>query len=106
MTRVTFIQHDGARREIEAPDGYSLMEVAINNSIPGIDGDCGGVCACATCHVYVDDAWVGKLAQRTATETDMLELAAEVTANSRLACQIKVEAELEGLMIHLPESQH
>ncbi len=106
MTRVNFIQHDGARHQIDTEDGYSLMEVAINNNISGIDGDCGGVCACATCHVYVDDAWMAMLGDRTDTETDMLELAADVTERSRLACQIKVEAALEGLTVHLPESQH
>jgi ferredoxin, 2Fe-2S len=106
MTRVNFIQHDGVRHQIDTEDGYSLMEVAINNNISGIDGDCGGVCACATCHVYVDDAWMAMLGDRTDTETDMLELAADVTERSRLACQIKVEAALEGLTVHLPESQH
>ncbi|MEL0155286.1 2Fe-2S iron-sulfur cluster-binding protein [Sphingopyxis sp.] len=106
MTRVNFIQHDGTLHQIDTEDGYSLMEVAINNNISGIDGDCGGVCACATCHVYVDDAWRAMLGERTETETDMLELAADVTERSRLACQIKIEAALEGLTVHLPESQH
>lgn len=106
MSRVTSIQHDGARHQIDTEDGYSLMEVAINDNIFGIDGDCGGGCACATCHVYVDEAWVAKLGERPATEIDMLELAAGATERSRLACQIKVEAVLEGFAVHLPESQH
>ena len=106
MTRVNFIQHDGAKHQIDTEDGYSLMEVAINNNISGIDGDCGGVCACATCHVYVDEAWTSKLGERTAMEADMLELAADVTERSRLACQIKVETAVDGLTVHLPESQH
>jgi len=106
MTRVTFIQHDGSSHEVEAEDGFSLMETAINNNVSGIDGDCGGVCACATCHIYVDEAWLAKLGERTATEIDMLELAADVTERSRLACQITVEETLEGLTVHLPESQH
>lgn len=106
MTRVNFIQHDGTQYHVEAEDGFSVMEVAIGNSVSGIDGDCGGVCACATCHVYVDEEWMAKLGERTATEIDMLELASSVTERSRLACQIKVDPALEGLTVHLPENQH
>ncbi len=81
------------------------MESATQNGIPGIDGDCGGVCACATCHVYVDREWLAATGERTETETDMLELAADVEENSRLACQIKVSEGLDGLIVRTPLSQ-
>ena len=106
MAKVTFIQHDGAQQQVQAEVGYSLMEVAINNGIAGIDGDCGGCCACATCHVYVDEAWSSMVGQKGEMESDMLEQAADVDHRSRLACQIKIDQELDGLTVHLPESQH
>jgi 2Fe-2S ferredoxin len=106
MTNVTFIQPDGTQHEVDAEDGHSLMEVALNNSISGIDGDCGGSCACATCHVYIADGWFTKVGQRSEMESDMLEQAVDVEPRSRLACQIKIEPALDGLMVYLPESQH
>jgi ferredoxin, 2Fe-2S len=106
MTSITFIQADGTQAEVKAQNGQSLMEIAVNNGIPGIDGDCGGVCACATCHVYVDPQWVGRAGSRTPTEVDMLEMAADVEPNSRLACQISVTEELDGLIVRMPTAQY
>ena len=82
-----------------------LMETAIRNSIPGIEAECGGACACATCHVYVDDAWIGKLPKREQMEEDMLDFAFDVREGSRLSCQIKVKPELDGLVVTTPEKQ-
>ncbi len=106
MTSVTFIQFDGVIRDVDAEDGHSLMEVAIRNDIVGIDGDCGGACACATCHVHVAEDWLEKLAQRSEMESDMLEQAVDLGPCSRLACQIIIGPALAGLTVHLPESQH
>ncbi len=106
MAKITFIAHNGTERPVEARNGMSVMEVAVNNSIPGIDADCGGACACATCHVYVDEAWIGKTGTRSAMEDSMLDFAEGVTENSRLSCQIKVTDELDGLKVTMPESQH
>jgi ferredoxin, 2Fe-2S len=78
----------------------------VKNNVPGIDADCGGACACATCHVYVDEAWIGKTGTRSAMEESMLDFAEGVTENSRLSCQIKVTDELDGLKVTMPESQH
>lgn len=106
MTSITFIQSDGSQCTVEANDGDSVMKVAVNNGVSGIDGDCGGVCACATCHVYVDEEWTVGAGGRTATEVDMLDMAADVRSNSRLACQILVSKELDGLVVHLPTAQY
>jgi 2Fe-2S ferredoxin len=96
----------GETREVEVPDGTSVMEGAVRNGVPGIDGDCGGACACATCHVYVPDAWLEKLEPQSEMERSMLEFAENVTPNSRLGCQIKLVGSLDGLELMLPESQH
>ncbi|WP_420559778.1 2Fe-2S iron-sulfur cluster-binding protein [Tepidicaulis sp.] len=106
MPKVIYIEHNGTAHEVEVADGYSVMEGAINNAIPGIDGDCGGSCACATCHVYVDPAWLAKTGERSEMEESMLDFAAEVEENSRLGCQIKMSAELDGLIVRMPEAQH
>jgi 2Fe-2S ferredoxin len=106
MAKITYIEHGGAAHVIEAPSGLSVMEGAVRNSVPGIDADCGGAAACATCHVYVDPAWLAKTGQRSAMEQAMLEFAEAVEVNSRLACQIKVSDALDGLVVRLPESQH
>jgi 2Fe-2S ferredoxin len=106
MVKINFIQHNGAHRQVDGKEGLSVMEVAVNNSISGIDADCGGSCACATCHVYVDEAWLAKLGERTAMEASMLEFTEGVESRSRLACQIKIDAALDGLTVYLPESQH
>lgn len=106
MAKIIFISHDGQERSVEAKTGESVMEAAIRNSIPGIDADCGGACACATCHVYVDEAFMDKVGAQEEMERSMLDFAENVKANSRLSCQIKVSEALEGLRVTTPESQH
>jgi len=106
MAKITYIQHGGAQHVVEAPAGLSVMEAAVKNNVPGIDADCGGATACATCHVYVDQAWLKKTGERTAMEQSMLEFAEGVATNSRLACQIRIGDTLDGLIVQLPESQH
>ena len=105
MTTITFIEHNGTTHNIDASNGGSVMEAATKYNVPGIDADCGGACACATCHVYVDDAWVGKLAPVGSMEESMLDFAENVKPNSRLSCQITVSDALEGLVVTIPESQ-
>ena len=105
MTKIIVIEHSAIAHEVEAEEGYSVMEAAVRNGVPGIDADCGGACACATCQVYVDPAWVEKTGEAHAMEREMLEYAEGVEPNSRLSCQIKVTAELDGLILRLPESQ-
>lgn len=106
MAKITYVDHEGTERAIEATAGESVMEVAIKNSIPGIDADCGGACACATCHVYVDEAFLEKVGEADDMEQSMLDFAENVQANSRLSCQISVTEELDGLKVTTPESQH
>ncbi|HRD44867.1 MAG TPA: 2Fe-2S iron-sulfur cluster-binding protein [Caulobacter sp.] len=106
MPKVTYIEHGGDVHAVEAHAGLSVMEAALKNNVPGIDADCGGACACATCHVYVDPHWLAVVGPRTDMEQSMLEFAEGVEANSRLACQIRIGAELDGLVVHLPASQH
>ncbi|MEI7443867.1 MAG: 2Fe-2S iron-sulfur cluster-binding protein [Burkholderiales bacterium] len=106
MPKVVFIAHDGARHEVDAVDGESLMRAAVDNGVPGIDADCGGMCACATCHVFVDPAWSGRLAPPNTQENEMLNFTAERRETSRLACQIPVTAALDGLTVTMPEGQH
>lgn len=105
MTKLTYIAHDGTRFEVEAENGSTVMENAIRNAVPGIEAECGGACACATCHVYVDDAWTAIVGEPEAMEEDMLDFAYEVRPSSRLSCQIKVRAELDGLVVSIPERQ-
>jgi ferredoxin, 2Fe-2S len=106
MPKVTFIGFEGGARSVEVSLGTSVMRAATDNRVPGIDGDCGGNCACATCHVYVDQAWSKRLGARTATEEDMLNCVAELRDSSRLACQIILTDALDGLVVQLPEAQH
>ncbi len=106
MAKVTYIEFTGAEHVIDVKPGYSVMEGAVKNNVPGIDADCGGACACATCHVYVDPAWEPKTGTQNAMEASMLDFAENVKPNSRLSCQIKVTEELDGLVVHMPESQH
>ena len=106
MPTIIYIDHEGTERQIEAKNGESVMETAIKNSVPGIDADCGGACACATCHVYVDEAFMDKVGQPEEMEQSMLDFAENVQANSRLSCQIQVSDELDGLRVTTPESQH
>lgn len=105
MALVTYVRHDGASFEVEVPAGTSVMQAAVDNMIDGIVGECGGSCSCATCHCYVDAAWVDKLPKPSGMEKDMLECVLEPRDNSRLSCQIKVTDALNGLVVHLPESQ-
>lgn len=105
MAKVIFIDYQGEEREVDATNGDSLMEAATNNDIPGIDADCGGACACATCHVYIDQDWTAVVGSPADLEAEMLEVAEDVKDNSRLACQVKVSDEMEGLRVITPESQ-
>jgi 2Fe-2S ferredoxin len=106
MPKVIFIEHNGARHEVDVPNGLSVMKAALENNIPGIDGDCGGVCACATCHVFVEPPWCVRTLPRNAREEDMLGFASGNQEFSRLACQISVTEEMNGLIVRLPQSQH
>ena len=105
MVKINFIDHTGETRSVEAETGSTVMEAAIRNAVPGILAECGGACACATCHVYVDDGWVEKTGKASAMEEDMLDFAFEVKPTSRLSCQIKVSADLDGLVIVTPGKQ-
>lgn len=105
MPKITYIEHDGNEHVIDVKTGLSVMEGAVKNNVPGIDADCGGACACATCHVYVDDAWIVKCGGRSSMEEAMLDFAEGVQPNSRLSCQIKVGDDLNGLVVTMPESQ-
>ncbi len=105
MPTVVFIAHDGAARTVEAPLNKSLMQVALDNGVPGILGDCGGSCSCATCHGYVDEPWAGQLPARSETEVFMLEGVPDLRENSRLCCQIRMSEALDGIVVHLPEEQ-
>lgn len=106
MAKVTYIQHDGTETVIDVKTGLTVMEGAVKNNIPGIDADCGGACACATCHVYVDPAFMDKVGKPSAMEQSMLDFAENVKETSRLSCQIKVRDDLDGLRVTTPESQH
>ncbi|NKN36575.1 (2Fe-2S)-binding protein [Agrobacterium sp. a22-2] len=105
MTQLTIVAFDGTRFELDAAEGSTVMENAVRNSVPGIEAECGGACACATCHVYVDDAWVAAVGAPSPMEEDMLDFAVDVRPTSRLSCQIKVTAGLSGLVVHVPERQ-
>ena len=106
MPKITYIEFDGTEHAVEVKPGLSVMEGAIRNNIPGIDADCGGACACATCHVYVDEAWRERTGEASAMEESMLDFAEEVQPNSRLSCQIRVTDALDGLVVRLPQDQH
>ena len=106
MVKIIYVDHGGNERTIDANAGETVMETAIKNSIPGIDADCGGACACATCHVYVDEAFMDKVGQPEDMEQSMLDFAENVKPNSRLSCQITVSDSLDGLSVTTPESQH
>ncbi|MEM8784640.1 MAG: 2Fe-2S iron-sulfur cluster-binding protein [Pseudomonadota bacterium] len=106
MPKITFIEHDGTEHEVEVASGLSVMEAAVNNMVPGIDADCGGACACATCHIYVDPEWAAKTGEQNDMEKTMLDFAAEVQDTSRLSCQIKVDDSLDGLVVRMPENQY
>jgi 2Fe-2S ferredoxin len=105
MAKINFIDHSGETRTIDAEVGATVMEVAIRNSIPGIEAECGGACACATCHVYVEESWREKVGAPTPMEEDMLDFGYDIKPNSRLSCQIKVTDALDGLVVITPERQ-
>ncbi|BAV66588.1 2Fe-2S iron-sulfur cluster-binding protein [Sphingobium cloacae] len=108
MVNVTFVLASGARLPVEIDEGESAREAALYNDVPGIDGDCGGACACATCHVHVDPAWIDRVGRLPpdSMEGQLLQFAEGATANSRLACQIRMTDRLNGLILHVPEQQY
>ena len=106
MPKITYIENNGTVRTVEVPAGWTVMEGAVKNRIPGIDADCGGACACATCHVYVDEEWKEIVGEPSPMEEDMLDFAADVRPTSRLSCQIRVSDALDGLVVRMPENQH
>jgi 2Fe-2S ferredoxin len=105
MPQVKYIEHNGKSHTIDVPNGLSVMEGAIQNNVPGIDADCGGSMACATCHVYVKEEWFDKLPKKEDGEEDMIDMAYEPNKFSRLSCQLIVSNELEGLVVNLPVKQ-
>jgi len=105
MVKVTYIKPDGVEQAVEIESGASVMQSAVANGIRGIIGDCGGACSCATCHVYVDAAWVDKVGEKSETEVALLEEVCDPQPNSRLSCQIKVTDALNGLVVRLPAKQ-
>jgi 2Fe-2S ferredoxin len=106
MAKITYVEHNGTEHTVEVAAGLTVMEGARDNNIPGIEGDCGGACACSTCHGYVDPAWVEKIPAKDDMEEDMLDFAIEPNpATSRLTCQIKVTDAMDGLVVKMPEKQ-
>ncbi len=106
MPKVTFIAFDGTRYPVDAATGLPLMRAAVDHGVPGIDADCGGQCACATCHVFIEPPWNALTGERTAREDEMLNFAEDFRPTSRLACQIPVTDALDGIEVHMPEAQH
>ena len=105
MAQITFIDIGGTARTVAAADGSSVMEAAVRHGVPGIEAECGGACACATCHVYVDEAWLAAVGTPQPMEADMLDFASDLQPNSRLSCQIRVTPELDGLVVRTPARQ-
>ncbi len=105
MPKITFIEHDGTSHEVDAKAGQTAMEAAIGAAVPGIVAECGGACSCATCHVYVDEAWADKVGGPSEMEEDMLDFAFDVRPTSRLSCQIRITDDLDGLVLRVPEEQ-
>jgi len=105
MAKITYVQADGSSQEVEVKSGQSVKDGAVNNLVPGILAECGGACACATCHVYIDDAWVEKAGPAGPVEKDMLDFAVEPRATSRLSCQVDMTDALDGLVVHVPIDQ-
>lgn len=106
MAKVTYIENNGTEHTIDVPNGTTLMEAAVKQGIPGIDGDCGGACACATCMVYVPEEWAGKLPEVETMEETMLDFCERREDNSRLSCQLVASDALDGIRVQMPESQH
>jgi 2Fe-2S ferredoxin len=105
MPKITYVDQAGTERTVEGSVGATVMETALRNNVPGIDAECGGACACATCHVYVADAWIEVVGKAQDMEQDMLDFASDVRENSRLSCQIKITPELDGLVVTTPPQQ-
>jgi 2Fe-2S ferredoxin len=105
MGHITFIEHDGAQHLVDIVDGKSLMQIAVDNGVPGIDADCGGECACGTCHVIIDDQWKNSIGAADGDELRMLEMTPERTPTSRLSCQIQISNAMDGMIVHLPQFQ-
>ena len=105
VPKITFIDYEGTERSVDANVGETIMEAATSNDIPGIDADCGGACACATCHVYIAPDWFAKVGDPEDLEAEMLDVAEEVKENSRLACQLTISDELDAIVVVTPESQ-
>jgi ferredoxin, 2Fe-2S len=105
MVKITFIDAEGTARTVEGELGSTVMETAIRNGVPGIEAECGGACACSTCHVYIEEPWREKVGEPSPMEEDMLDFAYERKENSRLSCQIKVAEEIDGLTVRTPERQ-
>ena len=105
MPKVTYIEFNGKQHEVNVENGLSIMEGAVQNGVPGIDADCGGACACATCHVYVKEEGLDKLPEQGDSEKDMLDFAFETKKNSRLSCQLILEDQHDGIIVNLPEKQ-
>jgi 2Fe-2S ferredoxin len=106
MAKIKYIEHSGKEHVVDVQPGLTVIEGAVKNMIPGIDADCGGACACATCHVYVDSAWLGKIEPMQEMEKTMLDFAEGVEPTSRLSCQIRITAAHDGLTVRMPKSQH
>lgn len=106
MALITYIAHDGTATQVEVEIGSTVMQGAIDNSVDGIIAECGGACSCATCHCYVDEAWLDKVGEPGELEKEMIEFALDPQPNSRLSCQIEVTDALDGLVVRLPESQY
>lgn len=105
VAEIIYVRHDGARHQVDVAIDRSVMEGAVDNGVPGILADCGGACSCATCHVYIDEEWRQRVGGPNEIEEAMLQLAIEPRENSRLSCQIKIRAEFDGLVVHLPATQ-
>ena len=106
MTKIVFIDYEGGETVVDATNGESVMEAAINNNIEGIVAECGGACACATCHSYIDEAWLDRIPPMDDMEDSMLDAAYERQDNSRLTCQIEVNDGLDGLVVHVAENDY
>ena len=105
MAKITYIEHDGTEHRVAVEEGLSVMRGAVDNGVPGIDADCGGQCACATCHVFIDESFMAHVGPPGECEAPMLEFLDELRPNSRLSCQIEVTPALDGLRVTTPESQ-
>tara|TARA_B100000959_G_C14635027_1_gene481867 strand:+ start:101 stop:421 length:321 start_codon:yes stop_codon:yes gene_type:complete len=105
MAKITYIENDNEEHVVEVPNGNTVMEGAVQNNIPGIDADCGGAMACATCHIYVDEKWYDKIKKKEDGEEDMIDMAFEANKLSRLSCQITVSDDLDGLIVRMPSKQ-